>query len=300
MKIKGIALRLITQFLAAGITGFVLEEIAWRLCSFLEDKFGIAFVRLPGSFYLTFFLSVPLGCALGIYLVDRITKTAPKFRLWGIVLGLWAGLFGVALPTRIIPHIGYNFDEWLFERLGVRIDELVSLLEAAIFALIGYNCIRLIRLFFDRMHSVRYEKNEETTPKGRCRIITSNTVAFVILCVSIVTIFLGIIYRSELFNKKAETRAFLEQVIVSINKDTDLYKQQFQKLSEIKQNPWQYLDQVSDKYTISLVDFNFDEGRYDYIVTFNGNMMFHVLVRACGGDELYLEEFRPSVPPYRL
>jgi hypothetical protein len=84
-------------------------------------------------FYLMFFWAFPVGCPLGMSMVDKLIFKSPTYNVLGIAIGLSVGLIGMAIAF------------WMPAILGVRIDIFLLPLIAVFFSLIGYNAAGLFR-----------------------------------------------------------------------------------------------------------------------------------------------------------
>ncbi len=289
MTIVKITIRIIGQLAAASILAFILSSVVWYTCS-------LCGVYLPATFYSTFLLGAPLGSVLGIYILERIVYKLRKIQLWGMIVGFWIGILGFVLVTFILPNNGLDLFEWSFALLGTRVDQPIFILSTSLFCVVGYNCTEFV---FDKIRSTTYvthldkDKMVKSSEKGQ-RIITRRRMVFAALCVSIILVFLGIIFRSRIFNKEPKARAFLEQIIRSINEDTNLYKEEFRGVTWEKRTPWSYLDKVSDNYEILAVKSEFEEGHYyEYKIIFDNETIFHAAI-ADYGRRFALEVFEPE------
>lgn len=288
MKILNRIIRIISQFITASISALILSETVRYIYLFYEDY-------LPTSFYLAFFLGAPLGSVLGVYIVERIFYKSLAMPSWVMISSFWISILGVFLVMFTLPIHGLDLFEWFLALLGRRIDKLVFILSASLFCILGYNCVKFI---FERVHNAMHATNIEEDKIAELqrkshRLITRRRVAFVAFCVSIILVFLGIVFREKVFNREPKARAFLEQIIKSINEDTNLHKEEFQGITWRNRDPSSYLDQVSSNYQIMLVKSDFDKGGYEYTIIFDDKTKFFAVV-VDYGKRFSLEEFQPE------
>ena len=168
----------------------------------------------------------------------------------------------------------------------------------SLFAVLGYNCVQLLGIAFVGSRCTASTKVPELDEKAQMPAkappaVNSHRLAFMVLCLSIVAIFLVIVFRARIFNKEPKARAFLEQIVRSINENTELHKEIFQDVAWRKRPPWQYLNRVSDKYEISLVEADFDKRFYEYLIVFDNKTRFRAIVVDYRRD-FALEEFCPE------
>jgi len=78
----------------------------------------------------------------------------------------------------------------------------------------------------------------------------------------------------NLQKKEQKSREFLEQIIESVNNQTDFYKKRASALN-VRQIEI-YKDKFSNDYEIDLIDS--DPGHYEYKITFNGKNEFLIIV----------------------
>jgi len=286
----------ICQFIVSSILSIVSIEIVEILCSLSEQKVG-----MPGwatKVYLLLFLIAPVGAIGGIYIVERMIRKSRTVSGWGLVTGLWTGLFGLLLVAYVLPYYGLYVPYRGFELLGVRIDEPIFILTMSLFAVLGYNCVQLLGIAFVGSRCTASTKVPELDEKAQMPAkappaVNSHRLAFMVLCLCIVAIFLVIVFRARIFNKEPKARAFLEQIVRSINENTELHKEIFQDVAWRKRPPWQYLNRVSDKYEISLVEADFDKRFYEYLIVFDNKTRFRAIVVDYRRD-FALEEFCPE------
>lgn len=275
----------------ASTSAFLLGLAIKYACSFSD-------INLSTSYGLIYFLGAPLGSILGIYILERFVCKSKIIASWAMVLSFCISVIGVFLITIILPIYDLlDISEWFFALLGRRIDWLISTASASLFCVLGYNFAKFITdIIHSTVYAINVPKNKlAKSPDESRRIITRRKVAFSVFCVSIALVFLGVVFRAKVFNREPKARAFLEQIIKSINEDTNLYKEEFQGITWRKRDPWAYLDQVSNDYEIILVKSDFDEGGYEYSVIFDKKTEFYAVV-VDYGKHYTLEVFRPGKP----
>jgi hypothetical protein len=124
------------------------------------------------------------------------------------------------------------------------------------------------------MKTGNINKNSDNGVKTKFRINRKLLFFLLGLLPLIVLISWHIQTRHESLRKEQEAREFLEQVITSINNETEFYKIHTNELNlkDIEANK----DGLSKDYKIHLIDF--DPGHYEYEMEFSGGKRFYIVV----------------------
>lgn len=100
------------------------------------------------------------------------------------------------------------------------------------------------------------------------------TLIVIILVILILIITPVAVLRYVGLKRQQEVRLFIEEVVESINDQTDFYKKHAEKraISGIER----HIGSITDNYEVLIVDY--DWGTYDYRVAFDNNNTFRVKV----------------------
>lgn len=114
------------QVVGGLVLAFGLGLFVWCLCFIPATTLDVRVISVKTMFYLMFFWAFPVGCPLGMSMVDKLIFKSPTYNVLGIAIGLSLSLIGMAIAF------------WIPAILGVRIDIFLLPLIAVFFSLIGY------------------------------------------------------------------------------------------------------------------------------------------------------------------
>lgn len=292
-------IKLIVFYISGTIFAFATSICVWCLCFVPPILFDVCVLYVPTAFYLIMLLAMPLGASLGMLVVDKLIFKRGAQAIWRVVGAFLSSLLGIVLVWRILPLFGLKILDWVPLVHGVNIDFYLLPFVSGLFALCGYNAVDILSGCGSRGTTVRpSERNDvgdsqPTSPKGLER---RTIVAILALCGISLAIFLAIVLRPTPWKAEEKARAFLEDVINSVNSGTDFYKKRSRQSAV--SNIEEHKAMISNSYIIEV--FN-NEGPFEYFVTFDGKYTFKAdVTKAQGGLLLHRFYFIPGRVGYRL
>ena len=107
--------RLFRLYIAAIIGAFALSICVFVIgfgSGLFDALFGVGVIYLPTIGALIIFLAVPLGCSLGIYILDRKVYGAPTSPIWRVLASFLGGYAGLGLSYIVIPIILSHYSHY--------------------------------------------------------------------------------------------------------------------------------------------------------------------------------------------
>ena len=223
--------------------------------------------------YLAALLAAPLGCSLGIYVIDRLIFKYSNHTGWRILAGFLLGFFGIFTVWKVLPLFGMNVFLWIPPVCRTDIDAYVIPFITAFFSLVGYHSIGIFSYFFNKTRIA-------TTDTGSKRTIYLSRLSWLLLLLSILVIFLSIVFRPTPWRQEKKARKFLVKVVTSINENTDFYKKHTKKQALDRIKKYRHLI-IEDRH-IKLYGSS-EQGVHEYFVTFGKMYKFKVNIRVTKG-----------------
>jgi hypothetical protein len=219
------------------------------------------------------FLACPIGFSGGMYFADKYIFKRPNRNVWEIVGGFLFAIFGLTLFQWGLPAIGIDIffrDPIVF---GTNIAPHILFAIGAIFALIGYCSVQILESRFAKAEAATLSKADRRIhelSRTRWQILRSSGFALATLLTLMLTILLIIAFRPTSWKVEKKAARFLEQIITSINEQTNFYKEhsQFNVVSDIET----HLSKISRNYKWRI--FRQSENLIEYFVTFDETYEF--------------------------
>lgn len=285
----------------AAIAGVFVLVVCVCVLSFIstlfDARFGFGLIGFSPMVFLVLFFAVPLGCSLGMYLEDRRAYGPPTIPLWRILTAFLTSYMGIGLVFIILKN------QWL----GIVLRHYTGFiftfcppLAAMFFALIGYH---LPSLFVRKVSMAQASAGEENNLYDKKQRISCEhrtvgktflgqilPLGILIVCVSL-TFYLLVIPAGRESERAAD---FVKQCMVSINNDTDFYKNR--SAQEAIQQIHSHRSMISGDYDITGERMPEFGQRYYYIV-FDNTHKFEVFIT--GFQEFTLQGFYYDKTGYR-
>lgn len=204
--------RLFWLYVASIVGAFVLSVCVFVIgfgSGLFDALFGVGVINLPTIGALSILMAVPLGCSLGIYILDRTVYGAPTSPIWRVLFAFLGGYAGLGLSYIVMPILLSHYGHYE----GLIITFLPPFI-VGFMSVIGY----LLPGLFGRK-----ESGMQTSTVFFGRILP---LGILMILVS-VAFYLSVTWQKEKIDAVKETERsirFLGQFLSSINEGTDFYK----------------------------------------------------------------------------
>ena len=274
MKVVQISVKGFLLYIAAVIGASVLGISGYTFCLFTD------LYRLASVTTIICFLCLPIGSALGMYLLDRWIYEPPRHLIWRILVASLIGVGGFKLITICVTQ---SQKDILLSPLPSEL--FLHPVIVAFFSLIGYLFVGLFEKGRSKGQSSENignvaDEDEDIllTRREKQKMLVIAIIFFgtltLLTAIGYCIIFLPLSLSQEV--EAAGATNFFKQFLVSINNDTDFYKIHTDELPRTAIQ--KYRPMFSSNYTFSLEKSV--KGWYEYYVIYNEKNVFKVGIDA--------------------